>query len=105
MVHLGGAVFQINKGYLSDCPATTRVADTVFSREYGTVLNDVLRTRLSSRRTIWLPPPPPSPVSNLGRRPTGRLRKERQLADGGGGEGVKSCDCEKVWSFINHSIQ
>jgi hypothetical protein len=38
------------------------------------VLNDLLRTRLSRRRNIWLFPYS-SPVSKLDRRYTGRLRK------------------------------
>ncbi len=48
------------------------------------VLNDLLKTRLSRRRMILLPPTlsptrPPSPVSKLGGRHTGRLRKRDNL--------------------------
>jgi hypothetical protein len=45
------------------------------------VLNDLQRTRLCCFSMIWLLPP--SPVSKLDRRHTGRLR-ERQLAGVGG---------------------
>jgi hypothetical protein len=51
-----------------------------------------------------LPPPPPSSVSKLDRRNTGRLRKEKLVNEegrGGGGR-AKSYDDEKAWSSINH---
>jgi hypothetical protein len=49
------------------------------SREYGTVLNDLQKTRLSCGCMIW----------PLDRRHIGRLREERHLADGRGGKGVE----------------
>jgi hypothetical protein len=71
-------------------------------------LNDLLRTRLSCHRMIWLlahPIPPFSLISKLHRRHRGR-DKERQLADrrGGGRGGAKAYDSEKAWFSINHSI-
>jgi hypothetical protein len=49
------------------------------------VLNDLYRTRLM----VWLHPRrlPPSPVSKLDRRHTGRLRKMNNLLTGEGGRG------------------
>ncbi len=51
------------------------------------------------------PPPPPSYVRKLDRRHIGRLRKERQLADGGGreggGGGAKSCESEKACMVLD----
>ncbi len=50
-----------------------------------------------------LNPPPTSPVSKLDWRHTGRLKKERQLADGwGGGWGAESYHSKKAWSSLNH---
>ncbi len=52
-------------------------------------------------------PTPPSPVSKLDRRHTGRRRKrDNLLSERGreGGGGAKSFDGEKAWSSINHSI-
>jgi hypothetical protein len=52
----------------------------------------------------------PFPIfCKLDRRHTGRLRKRDNFLTGEGwgewGEGgAKSCDSEKAWSFINHSI-
>jgi hypothetical protein len=71
------------------------------------VLNNSQRTMLSRGRMIWLlgHPLPPSLVSKLGRRHTGRLRKRDNLADGrGGGRGAESSDRKKAWSSINPSI-
>jgi hypothetical protein len=66
------------------------------------VLHDLLRTRLSRRPMIWLPPTPFPPR-------TGRLIKIDNLLAGERGRGVgggkaKSDDSEKAWSSINHSI-
>ncbi len=54
----------------------------------------------------WLLPPPPTPVSMLDRRQTGRLRKRYNLltGEGGGKGGGKSNDGEKASSSINNSI-
>jgi hypothetical protein len=52
-------------------------------------------------------PPPPSAVSKLGLLRTGGLSKKDNFADGrggGGGQGAKSYDGDKVWSSVNHSI-
>ncbi len=59
------------------------------------VLNDLERTRLSRRRIIWLPPPPPLSRHEIDQRLTGRRRK-RQLADRKEGVvgGAKSYDYE-----------
>jgi hypothetical protein len=64
------------------------------------------RGRLSRLRIIWLllNPLPPSPVTKLDRRHTGRLRKRDNLLTGEGGGGAKSYAGEKTWSSINHSI-
>jgi hypothetical protein len=74
------------------------------------VLNDLLRTRLSRRRMIWLLSHllfPPSSVSNLSLVLS--LPVCRRSTDGRGGRGrgwevAKSHDCEEPWSSINHSI-
>jgi hypothetical protein len=53
---------------------------------------------------IWLPP---SPVSKLDRRRTGKLKMKDNLLAGegvGGGGGAKSYNHKKVWSSLNHSI-
>jgi hypothetical protein len=54
------------------------------------------------------PLPPPSPVSKLVRRHTGRLRKRYNLLMGEGlkglGEEQNHTTDEKAWSAINHSI-
>ncbi len=52
--------------------------------------------------------PPPSPISELDRRHTGRMRKKDNLLTGEGGRGVGGAksyeDGEKTWSSINNSI-
>jgi hypothetical protein len=70
------------------------------------VLNTLWRTRLSRFRLIWLLPHyPPSFVSKLDRRHTGRLRKrDNLLARGGGWVSEEPNDWEKALSSINHSI-
>ncbi len=53
------------------------------------------------------PPPSPSPVSNIDRRHTGRLRMRDKLLTGEGGRGWGEAypdDGEKAWFSINHSI-
>jgi hypothetical protein len=51
-----------------------------FSWRYQRLLNDLERTMLSAVVMIWLlSRPPPSPVSKLDRRHTGRLRKRDNL--------------------------
>jgi hypothetical protein len=53
---------------------------------------------------IWLLPIPfPPPGIKLDRRHTGRRRKRVNLLTGEGG-GAPSCDGEKAWSSISHSI-
>jgi hypothetical protein len=48
---------------------------------------------------------PPSPISKLDRRHTGRLRKRDNLLTwGGGGRGAKSYDCEKALFFKSFNI-
>jgi hypothetical protein len=53
-------------------------------------------------------PLPPSPISELDRRHTGRMRKEDNLLTGEGGRGVGGAksydDGEKAWSSKSHSI-
>ncbi len=51
---------------------------------------DIERARLSRGRMLWLlaHPFPPSPVSKLDRRHTGRLRNRDNLLSGEGGKGV-----------------
>jgi hypothetical protein len=45
-------------------------------------MNYLWRTKLSRSRTIWLPPThPPSPVSKLARRHTGRLTREKGVGE------------------------
>jgi hypothetical protein len=64
-------------------------------------MNDLQRAWLSLGRMIWLlgHPLPPSPVSKLDRRHTGRLRKRGKLFTGeeakGGGRGAESYDCKE----------
>ncbi len=61
---------------------------------------------LSSGRMIWLlaHPLPPSPISKLDRRHTGRLRKRDNVLTGGWGEGEgeeqNQYDRKKAWSSI-----
>jgi hypothetical protein len=57
--------------------------------------------------SVLAQPFPPSPVSKLDRRHTGRLRKRDNLLTReikGVGRGADSCDRKKAWSSINHSI-
>jgi hypothetical protein len=72
------------------------------------VLNGSKKKRLSRRRLIWFLPHPLSTVSTtvskLDRRHTGRLRKRDNLLTEDGRGGSKSCDCEKAWFSVNHSI-
>jgi hypothetical protein len=71
------------------------------------VLNGLQMTRLSRRRMIRLLPHPVPTISEIDRRHTGRMRKRDILLTekgGGGGGGAQSCDGEKAWSSINHSI-
>jgi hypothetical protein len=62
------------------------------------------KTRLSRRRMIWLltHPLPHSPVSKLALFHSLRVCRRPRLLTGVGG--AKSYNCEKAWSFINHSI-
>ncbi len=71
------------------------------------VLNGLYMTRLSRYRMIRLLPHPFPTISDIDRRHTGRMRKRDNLLTekgGGGGGGAKSCDGEKAWTSINHSI-
>jgi hypothetical protein len=52
---------------------------------------------------IWLIPTTFTPLSQLGRQHTGRLRKRDNLLmeeGGGGGGGASSYDDEKAWSSL-----
>ncbi len=81
-----------------------------FCSMYQRVLNDLQRARLSrvQKDLVPHPPPPPSSVSKLDRRHTGRLRKRDKLLTGEGGKGVgeepNHTTAKTAWSFINHSV-
>ncbi len=74
-------------------------------KEAQTVLNDLWRARLSRSRMIWLlaHPLPPSSISKLNRRHTGRTSQRDNLLTGGG-EGVGEEPNHTTWSSINHVI-
>jgi hypothetical protein len=59
-------------------------------------------------RLLAHPLPPPSPVSKLDPRHTGRLRKRDNMLPGKreewGGRGAESYDRKKAWPSINHSL-
>jgi hypothetical protein len=76
-------------------------------RQLVSTIEWIIEGQASRGRMIWLlshPFPPPSPVSKLDRRHTGRLRKRDKLLTGEGGRGAESYDGEKAWSSINHSL-
>jgi hypothetical protein len=74
------------------------------------VLNDLKRARLSRDRMIWLLAHsfPPSLVSYLDQRHTGRMRKRDNLLLGegeeGGGQGAVSYGRKKALFSLNHLI-